>query len=126
MSWDSPPKEKTYIEWHYLDIEGFVKNLWGVQWQGGAAMDYPAQNTYEKVEVEGTKEAIAGSINWADEDSDYTFEEGERVINAFRAGEYNERREEWPEGLPGLDLLLNWLCYEKHIPAGNYLILVWW
>ncbi|UOW93604.1 hypothetical protein SEA_PINKIEPIE_211 [Streptomyces phage PinkiePie] len=119
MATGEGPVEATRLEWHYLELQEFVKNLWGVEWEGGAAMGFPAQDTYYDVEVDyGVQEGDELKL-WID---DYTFEEAKAAIEKFKAE--GMPREEYAE--PGAQLLLNWLSYEGHIPAGNYRILVWW
>lgn len=119
MSNGEGPKQVSYLEWWYQDIKEFVKNLWSVEWKGGAAMGFPAQNTYHDVEVDfGVMEGDEFN-QWID---NYTFEEAKAAIDRFKAE--GMPREEYAE--PGVDLLLNWLSYEGHIGPGSYRVLVHW
>jgi hypothetical protein len=118
------PKLVTCYRWWRGDLEDFIKEIYGVEWDGQAAMDYPAQNTYYTCEVEGTRESVVYSMNWIEEDM--TFEHAEKIIEQFKNGEFEGRRHEWPYALPSLGFLLEWLCFQKHIPAGDYMITVWW
>lgn len=113
------PKEVVRFEWHHLDIVGFVKNLWGVEWEGNAAMGFPSQNTYYDVEVDfGVQEGDELNL-WID---GYTFEEAKEIIDNFKAN--GMPRKDYAD--PSANVLLNWLSYEGHIPKGQYRILVWW
>lgn len=119
MSNGEGPKQVSYLEWWYQDIKEFVKNLWSVEWKGAAAMGFPAQNTYHDVEVDfGVMEGDEFN-QWID---NYTFEEAKAAIDRFKAE--GMPREESAE--PGVDLLLNWLSHEGHIPRGTYRVLVSW
>lgn len=121
------PKLVSYLEWWYCDIEEFVKKLWNVKWEGGAAMYFPAQNTYQDVDVTGgelcdgfTKDGKELFARWMTEDS--THEEAKEIIEKFKA--HGMPREEGAK--PSLELLLNWLAFEEHIPTGKYRITVYW
>jgi hypothetical protein len=113
------PKLVSYLEWWYQDIEEFVKKLWGQEWEGGAAMGFPAQDTYQDVDVDFGEEYGDELRLWID---DYTFEQAKAVIDKFKAE--GMPREEYAE--PGLQLLLNWLAYEGHIARGKYRVTVYW
>jgi hypothetical protein len=121
------PVLKSRFEWHYLDIEEFVKNLWGQKWEGGAAMGFPAQDTYHDLEVTGgylgdgiNNEGEEVFARWMSEE--FTYEQAELIVEGFK--NHGMPREEYAE--PSLELLLNWLAFEEHIPTGNYRVLVWW
>ncbi len=105
-------------EWWYQDIADFVKNVWGpkAKWEGSAAMYFPAQDTYQDVEVDGS------DIDSLWMEVFETIEEAEAIINKFK--EHGMPREEGAQ--PSVELLLNWLNREGHIPAGNYRVLVHW
>ncbi|QJD50924.1 hypothetical protein KNV00_gp095 [Streptomyces phage Bmoc] len=129
MATGEGPKLVSYYEWWYCDIEEFVKNLWGdkAKWEGGAAMYFPAQDTYHDVDVDGgwVGEGYDGSgkiINtrWLTED--LTYEEGKAIIDRFR--EHGMPREEGAS--PSVELLLNWLAFENIIPTGKYRVTVYW
>lgn len=113
------PKLVSYLEWHYGDIQNFVKNLWGQKWEGAAAMGFPHQDTYRDVDVDfGVEEGDELNL-WID---DYTFEEAKAAIDKFKAE--GMPRKECAE--PGIQLLLCWLAYEGHIEKGNYRVTVYW
>lgn len=123
------PKLVSYYEWWYQDIQEFVKNLWGPKavWEGGAAMGFPAQNTYDDVEVTGgyIDEGIDSNgktitTRWMDEA--HTYDEAKELLENFKKN--GMPREEYAD--PGLELLLNWLAFEEHIPTGNYRVTVHW
>jgi hypothetical protein len=121
------PKLVTRYEWWYGDIEKFVKNLWGVDWEGGAAMGFPHQDTYHDIDVtagyigEGiTSDGDTLFARWMDEE--HTHEEAKAVIEKFKAE--GMPREEYAD--PGLELLLNWLAFEGHIKTGKYRVTVFW
>lgn len=120
------PKLITRYEWWRGDLENFVKDIYGIDWDGQAAMDYPSQDTYAKVSVIGTRNSIIEAMNWIDDEELMTFKYAKSIVKQFKAGEFEKRRDEWPEALPSLEFLLQWLCFQKHIPAGEYLITVWW
>lgn len=117
------PIEVTHYRWYWGDLEEFVKDLYGVEWDGQAAMQFPAQNTYAKENICGTEESVAGAVNWLERRA--TFEDAAILMDKFVRGEC-KRSNEWPFFLPGLELLLEWLCYGGHIPAGYYTIEVHW
>ncbi|AXH67363.1 hypothetical protein SEA_WOFFORD_226 [Streptomyces phage Wofford] len=121
------PEKVTYLEWHYIDMEEFVKNLYGQEWEGAAALGFPAQDTYHDFDVTGGQ--VYDGINdegeevnalWMDEG--HTFDQAKAVIEKFKTE--GMPREEFAD--PGAELMLNWLCHEGHIPAGKYRIIVWW
>lgn len=121
------PEEKTRFEWWYIDIEEFIKNIWGVKWEGGAAMGFPAQDTYFDFDVDGGEFGIGIDENgkertahWMTEEHD--LEQAREIIEKFKSE--GMPREEYAE--PGPELLLNWFCHEGLIPAGKYRILVFW
>lgn len=116
---DAGPTKVEHFEWWYYDIKGFVKNLWGQDWEGRAAMGFPAQNTYKDVDVDfGVHEGDKFN-QWID---NYTFEEAKEIIDRFKAE--GMPRDEYAE--PCTELMLNWLSYEGHIPTGKYRVLVHW
>ena len=122
------PKKVERFEWHYIEMEYFIKNLYGQEWEGGAAMGFPAQDTYQNVTVKGVS---AEPVDWIDENGkeirchlvgDNTYDEAKLIMEKFKAE--GMPREEYAD--PGLELMLNWLCHEGHIPAGDYCIQIWW
>lgn len=127
MAGGEGPKLVNRYEWWYGDLEEFVQKLWGQKWEGNAALGFPGQDTYHDFEVTGGSTYDGVDSNgrevtalWMDEE--HTFEEAEAIIQGFK--EAGMQREEFAE--PGAELLLNWLCREGHIPAGDYRITVWW
>lgn len=127
MSNGEGPKLVSYFEWWYCDIEEFVKNLWGVKWEGSAAMYFPGQDTYQDVDVDAgyLGEGLDSDgkqifTRWLTEN--YTHEEGKQIIEKFKA--HGMPREEGAK--PSLEVLLNWLAFEEHIPTGKYRITVYW
>jgi hypothetical protein len=121
------PELVTRYEWHYIDMEEFIQELWGQKWEGGAAMGFPAQDTYHDFEVTGgyigegiDSEGNTLTTRWMDEE--YTYDQAKELIEKFKVD--GMPREEYAN--PGAELLLNWLAFEGHIPTGNYRIIVWW
>ena len=121
------PKFVSYYEWWYQDIQEFVQKLWGVKWEGGAAMYFPAQDTYHDVDVTGgyldeyvDDEGKTKMTRLMDEFT--TFEESKAAIEKFKAE--GMPREEG--ALPSVEMLLNWLAFEEHIPTGKYRVTVYW
>lgn len=119
------PTQVTEYQWRRGDMEDFIKDLYGVMWDGQAAMDYPANDTYYRVEVIGTRLSVVDAMHW-EENENFTFKHAKQIVKNFKAGMYEDRLDEWPYALPGLEFLLQWLCFQKHIPAGKYSILVSW
>jgi hypothetical protein len=117
------PKEVTRYEWDWNDLQDFIKDLYGVDWDGQAAMDFPAQNTYSNYTIKGTKHSVTCAVNWLERVAE--FEDASNMMDSFVRGEC-ERQDAWPFFLPGLELLLEWLCYDGRIPEGDYTIKVWW
>lgn len=121
------PEQKTRYEWHYMDLEAYIKDNWGQEWEGGAAMGFPSQDTYLDYDVNGGELGIGIDENGTEREAHWMTDEADldqarAIIEKFKAE--GMPREEYAE--PGLELLLNWLCHEGVIPAGNYRILVWW
>lgn len=121
------PKFVSYYEWWYADIEEFVKKLWGVKWEGSAAMYFPHQDTYEDVQVTGGElgvgypsEGVELFTRWMSDDC--TYDQAKEIIEKFKA--HGMPREEGAK--PSLEVLLNWLAFEEHIPTGKYRITVYW
>jgi hypothetical protein len=121
------PVEVTKLEWWYGDIEEFVKKLWGIKWEGGAAMGFPAQDTYRDIDVTGgwqgeglDSEGVEREALWMDEEFD--LDEARALIEKVK----NEGmpREEYAN--PGVELILNLLAHDGHIPTGDYRVTVYW
>jgi hypothetical protein len=121
------PKLVGYLEWWYQDIQDFVKEVWGIEWKGGAAMGFPAQNTYVDIEATGgwfgvgiDSEEVEREALWIDEahDRDQAYALIEKVKKEGMP------REEYAD--PGLELVLNLLVNEDRIPAGKYRVTVHW
>lgn len=121
------PEYKGYLEWHYSDIEEFVKGLWGINWEAAAAMGFPHQNTYTDIEVTGgyqgagfDRDGIEREALWMDEEFD--LDEARELIKKVKKN--GMPREEYAD--PGLELILNLLAHDKDIPTGKYRITVHW
>jgi hypothetical protein len=120
------PTEITRYEWAREDLEDLLKEMYGVNWDGQAAMGFPSQSTYHEVEVEGTRQSIVYAMNWIDDEKLLNFKYAKEIITNFKAGMYVDRTNEWPFALPSLEFILQWLCFQGHIPCGNYMITVDW
>lgn len=90
-------------------------------------MYFPAQDTYHDVDVTGgyldeyvDDEGKTKMTRLMDEFT--TFEESKAAIEKFKAE--GMPREEG--ALPSVEMLLNWLAFEEHIPTGKYRVTVYW
>ncbi|QAY12835.1 hypothetical protein SEA_BOOMERJR_223 [Streptomyces phage BoomerJR] len=121
------PELVSRYEWHYIDMEEYVKSLFGQEYEAAAALGFPSQDTYWDFDVTGgiVEEGINAEGEkkfgrWMDEQN--TLEDAVKLIEAFKVD--GMPREEYAD--PSVELMLNWLAYEGHIPTGNYRIIVWW
>ncbi len=121
------PQLVSYYEWWYQDLKDFVEKLWGIKWEGGASLGFPAQDTYHDFDIDGgwqgemqVSENEVRDALWIDECHD--LEEARALIEKVK----NEGmpREEFAS--PGAELLLNLLAHDGHIPTGKYRVTVYW
>lgn len=121
------PQLVSYYEWWYQDVRDFIEKLWGIKWEGAAAMGFPAQNTYHDFEVTGgwqgeglDSEGVEREALWMDEC--YDLEQARALIEKVRSE--GMPRKEFAD--PGIELVLNLLAHDKYIPTGDYRITVHW
>jgi hypothetical protein len=109
-------KRKEYIEVWYADLGKIASKHFGCSIEMHDVLDHPSQDSYHKLEVP------------SDRDWEYIWDEEtlEYVADPNRGTNF---RAELADGVTSsltLDLMLDLLYDDGIIPAGDYLITIWW
>lgn len=102
------------------DLNKFFNEITGLNWHYADGMDYPAQNTMNKTVIPDMEYS-------ADSDGDEDWDCGFSWDKYF-AGEgfFTDPYYEDSMTHPSPDHVLQWLYEHGHIPAGKYILEVWW
>lgn len=126
-------KQVTYYEWWESDLSQFVADFYGRPWRLQQQNGCYTQDSYLKVTVDGEShlDATLSDQPWATEN--YTVAEAEEILTAWQALPTIDPADwmavmdaERDEDAVNVDLILWDLCRKNVIPAGEYLITVWW
>lgn len=100
------------------NLNRFFNEITGMNWHYADALDYPSQNSMTKVVIPDMEYS-------EDTDGDPEWEPGfswQRWLNGgeFYDADYSAGR------VPSVDHVFQWLYENGHIPAGKYILEVWW
>ena len=112
-------RKKTYIEIWYSDLAEVSEKHFGGKLDMAVVMDFPSQDSYRTVTVPSDRE-------WAIDWESAGYDESPELIAKIR--------EELAVGVSrstgkcrvGVESLLDLLHEDGIIPAGDYLITIWW
>lgn len=109
-------KSKTYIEVWYSDLGEFASKHFNCDFRMADVLDYPSQDTYHTITVPTDRD-------WEDvwNEELVTYE-----INPNRGAEIRAELAEGNAGSLSLDSMMDLMYDDGIIPAGEYLITVWW
>lgn len=102
------------------DLQDFFNQTTGMSWNYADGLDYPAQNTMSKVTIPDMEYS-------EDPDGDDTWDCGFSWVKYFEGeGFFTDPYYEDRMTHPSPDHVLQWLYENGEIPAGNYVVEVWW
>lgn len=109
----------TYHEIWFGNLETLVQNVYGVKISVAEMLDYPNQDTYITFTVDGESEldAVADKrivSEWAATGKLAGLDLGEFATEYYQYGEVSVRH------------VLHRLYIDGHIPAGEWLLTIWW
>lgn len=101
------------------DLQKFANQFLSREWDLHSGEDFPAQNASTKFTI--------GPRDWIMDDDEADFDSWLTGGQLYPNLDYTESYSQYFLGKdPDCEAIMQWLFNEGHVPAGKYLVEVWW